>query len=174
MNKFAKALPITLGVIIVVLLGILAFVPGKKGTPSENSTSTPATSTPDNTTPSTTLPDGNPTSTLHAYTTKKGKTVNVYLASGQKVVSPLTITGNVPAGWAFEASFPVSILDANGTVLGQGPARVPNWMSTTTAWFGVTVSFPKPATATGTLLLRNDNPSGEAANADEIRIPVTF
>jgi hypothetical protein len=173
MNK--KALPIVLAVIILALLAILIFVPGKTANPSPVATYT-STSQP---TPTTTdviqLPNPeSSTSTLSAYASLKGKTVKISLAQNSQVISPIIITGNIPSGWAFEASFPVKLLDANGTVIGQGAARVPNWMSTTTAWFAVGVSFAKPTTSTGTLVLLADNPSGSAANADEVHLPVKF
>jgi hypothetical protein len=171
-----KTLPIVLGVIIVALIAAFFLIPGRNttvnpGTPYSSSTDT----TPGTITPTEPPTSANPADTLYAYRTTKGKTVNAYIAPNQKIISPFIVTGNVPAGWAFEASFPVQLLDGNGNIIGQGAARVPNWMSTTTtAWYGFSVSFSQPPTANGTLLLKNDNASGDAANADEVRIPVTF
>jgi len=40
--------------------------------------------------------------------------------------------------------------------------------------FAVSLAFDQPTTATGTLVLQKDNPSGLPENADEITIPVRF
>jgi hypothetical protein len=172
----SKTLSIILGVVIVVLLAILAFVPGRNTTvaPTATSTETGSINNPVPTSSVVDVPGPSPDAILYAYKSVKGRTVNAYLAPNSTVISPLTVTGNVPAGWAFEASFPAQLLDANGKLIGQGIARVPNWMSTTTAWYAVSVSFSKPTTSTGTLVFKRDNASGLPENDDQVRIPVKF
>jgi hypothetical protein len=97
------------------------------------------------------------------------------VASNQVVKSPLTVTGQARGNWYFEATFPVQLVDGNGKVLISAPAQAKSdWMTTEFVPFSVTLSFAKPATATGTLILRNDNPSGLPENAYELRIPVRF
>jgi hypothetical protein len=92
-----------------------------------------------------------------------------------KVASPLTVTGQARGNWYFEASFPVKLYDANGTLLAQKPAQAQgDWMTTNFVPFTVTLTFAKPATATGVLVLEKDNPSGLPQNDDKIEIPVTF
>lgn len=93
----------------------------------------------------------------------------------QVITSPLVVTGQARGNWYFEASFPVTLLDANGKVLAQVPAQAQGeWMVTTYVPFSVTLTFAKPTTATGTLVLQKDNPSGLPQNANELRIPVKF
>lgn len=126
-------------------------------------TSTQATSTPvQSTTPST---SGNATA-------KEIRNVNV--KANDVLTSPLTVTGEA-AGWYFEASFPVQLLDGTGKIIAQGPAQAQgDWMTTNFVPFKATLTFAKPATATGTLVLRNDNPSGLPENDRFLRIPVRF
>ena len=87
---------------------------------------------------------------------------------------PLVVTGRARGPWYFEASFPVKLLDSNGNVLAQGPAQAQSdWMTTDFVPFVITLNFTTTDTS-GTLVLQNDNPSGEPANAKSISIPVTF
>lgn len=91
------------------------------------------------------------------------------------VQSPLTVTGTARGNWYFEASFPVELIDANGKQLAIKPAQAQGeWMTTEFVPFSVTLIFPKPTTATGTLILRKDNPSGLLEHEDSISILVRF
>ncbi len=93
----------------------------------------------------------------------------------QAIESGVVINGQARGNWYFEASFPVKLLDANGKVLTQVPAQAQGeWMTTNYVPFSVKLTFSKPTTATGTLVLEKDNPSGLPENANEVRIPVTF
>lgn len=94
---------------------------------------------------------------------------------GTQVSSPLTITGKARGNWYFEASFPVKLVDANNVQLALQPAQAQSdWMTTDFVPFSVTLTYPTPATPTGTLILMKDNPSGEPQFDDQIAIPVTF
>jgi eight-cysteine-cluster-containing protein len=94
--------------------------------------------------------------------------------SGALVASPLALSGEA-AGWYFEATFPVKLLDANGKVLASGQARATaDWMTTDFVPFTAELDFHAPATATGTLVFKNDNPSGDPARDEIVSIPVTF
>ena len=91
------------------------------------------------------------------------------------ISSSVTITGQARGTWYFEASFPVKLLDENGKVLAVAPAQAQGeWMTTEYVPFTVTLAFVKPETATGTLVLEKDNPSGLPEHANELRIPVVF
>lgn len=97
------------------------------------------------------------------------------VAPGDQVSSPLKIDGRARGYWYFEASFPVELLDADGNQLAIKPAQAQGeWMTEDFVPFSVTLTFPTPATATGTLMLRKDNPSGLPENDDWLAIPVTF
>jgi hypothetical protein len=93
----------------------------------------------------------------------------------QQIASPLTVVGEARGPWYFEASFPVELKDGNGITIATAIADAQSdWM--TTAWvpFSVTLTFSTPSTATGSLILHKDNPSGESINDDELILPVTF
>lgn len=95
--------------------------------------------------------------------------------SGTKVTSPLVVSGRARGNWYFEASFPVKLLDSNGNQIAIAPAQAQgDWMTVDYVPFSVTLTFAQPVTATGTLILQKDNPSGEPQNDDSVSIPVTF
>lgn len=97
------------------------------------------------------------------------------VAPGDQVSSPLTVTGEARGYWYFEASFPVELLDGNGAQLAIAPAQAQSdWMTEDFVPYSVTLTFPTPSTATGTLMLRKDNPSGEPQFDDFLAIPVIF
>lgn len=91
------------------------------------------------------------------------------------VTSPLVVTGEARGSWYFEASFPVKLLDGNGTVLAQVPAHAQSdWMTTSFVPFTATLTFSKPAMSTGTLVLKKDNPSDMREHDDSISVRVRF
>lgn len=95
--------------------------------------------------------------------------------SGAIAESPLKITGEARGTWYFEASFPVKLFDGNGKELAVAPAQAEgDWMTTDFVPFAITLVFDVPQTATGTLVLIKDNPSGLPQNADSVSIPVRF
>ena len=111
-------------------------------------------------------------------TTGKGdadvlRTVSVH--AGDTVSSPLTVTGEARGTWYFEATFPARILDGAGKVLASGPAQAQgDWMTRAYVPFKVTLDFKVPASATGTLVLAKDNPSGMPEKDDDLRVPIRF
>lgn len=90
------------------------------------------------------------------------------------LTNPMTITGEVPGNWSFEASFPVELLDASGAVIARQPATLQgDWMTTSYVPFTVTLNFTEPEESqAGELILRKDNPSGLTENEDEVIINV--
>lgn len=108
-------------------------------------------------------------------TGKEDKIRVTNVSPNQIVSSPLVVQGEARGYWYFEASFPVELVDGNGKQLVITPAQAKGeWMTTEFVPFSVTLNFSKPTTATGTLILRNDNPSGLPENQEELRIPVRF
>ena len=96
-------------------------------------------------------------------------------AANAVVTSPVHITGKARGNWFFEASLPVRILDANGTVLASGPAMAQSdWMTTDFVPFDITLSFSAPTTNTGTIVVAKDNPSGLPEHDGSISIPIRF
>ena len=115
----------------------------------------------------------------------KGLIVISKPAHNELISSPLIVSGKARGTWYFEASFPIVLLDANGKVIAQshaeaqgdpedGSADGAGWMTEAFVPFSGTIEFTTPATKTGTILFRKDNPSGLPENDDAIGIPVRF
>lgn len=111
-------------------------------------------------------------------TAQPALTDNIHIASplpDSAVTSPLDVRGEARGMWFFEASFPVRLLDGNGNEIARTAAKTGgNWMTTDFVPFDATLTFAAPSTASGTLVLKRDNPSGEPANDAEVRVPVRF
>lgn len=91
------------------------------------------------------------------------------------VASPLVVSGSARGTWYSEAVFPVVLLDGTGQQIAQGQAQAQGeWMTEAYVPFTATLTFTKPATATGTLVLKKDNPSGLPANDKSLSIPIKF
>jgi Immunoglobulin-like domain of bacterial spore germination len=90
------------------------------------------------------------------------------------VSSPLVITGQARGGWYFEASFPVTLNDANGNTVAKGSAQAQgDWMTSEFVPFKATMIY-EANTSDGTLILENANPSGMEENAKKVSMPVQF
>ena len=98
----------------------------------------------------------------------------------QTISSPVTITGQAKGQWYFEATFPISIVDSAGVVIGQGPAQAQSdWMTNNFVPFKAVITFDKTkisniASKNGTIILKKDNPSGLPEHDDSIEIPIQF
>ena len=96
--------------------------------------------------------------------------------AGGTVSSPVAITGQARGTWYFEASFPVELLNASGTVIAQAPAQALGaWATTDFVLFSLSLPFPtQPSGSRGTLILKKDNESGDPSRDQSVSIPVTF
>lgn len=95
---------------------------------------------------------------------------------GATTTSPITITGEARGMWFFEGSFPVSVVDWDGKIIGQGIAEAQGeWMTENfvpfTAIVQYTVATSTPSNR-GTIILKKDNPSDMRQYDDAIEIPV--
>ncbi|MEK7183010.1 MAG: Gmad2 immunoglobulin-like domain-containing protein [Patescibacteria group bacterium] len=91
------------------------------------------------------------------------------------ITNPVTVTGEARGYWFFEASFPVKIYDANNNLLGTGIAQAQSdWMTEDFVPFTAIVNFTPSSTATGTIVLEKDNPSGLPENDNSLTVPVKF
>lgn len=94
---------------------------------------------------------------------------------GTTVTSPLVITGEARGNWFFEASFPIKLLDANGTMIATGFAQAEgDWMTEEFVPFRSEIQFMAPLTSSGTIVLEKDNPSGLPENDDSFVWPIEF
>ena len=91
------------------------------------------------------------------------------------VTTPLTVEGWARGNWFFEGSAPAIMTDSTGKVLATGTLHaLGDWMTTDYVAFRGIFSYALPITKTGTLILRNDNPSGDPDKQKELYIPVVF
>jgi hypothetical protein len=156
MNKTGWAV-IIVGILIIIAAIILFMLPGNTKAP--------------------TLGDGQATTTPPAPNPSYEDLLVVEsLKKDDSVSSPLTMWGRARGTWYFEASFPVQIKDASGAVIAEGPAQAQgDWMTEEYVPFMITLPFPaQPAGSVGTVVLRNDNPSGLPENDKSLEIPVRF
>ena len=92
------------------------------------------------------------------------------------ISSPLVIRGKARGSWYFEASAPVELRNASGAVIAQGHITAQgDWMTSDYVPFTATLTFTaQPTGSTGTLILKNDNPSGDPSREKELDIPLNF
>ncbi len=96
-------------------------------------------------------------------------------SSGSTISSPLSVSGEARGTWYFEGSFPVRVVDANGTELGVAPVQAEGeWMTEAFVPFSGTITFSTPTTKNGFVVFEKDNPSGLPSQGAEVRVPVTF
>lgn len=92
-----------------------------------------------------------------------------------RISSPIKLEGKARGGWYFEASFPIKIVDEQENLLGENSAQAQGeWMTEKFVPFQSEISFDKPNTKEGKIILEKANPSGLEKNADELRIPIKF
>ncbi|MCX6781623.1 MAG: DUF333 domain-containing protein [Candidatus Magasanikbacteria bacterium] len=93
----------------------------------------------------------------------------------EPILGSLTINGTMPGSWYFEATARVEIYDANGKQVAIAPAQAKGeWMTTNSVPFEAVLKFDAPETATGTLVLKNDNPSDLRENDKSEIYPIVF
>lgn len=97
------------------------------------------------------------------------------LKSDQEISSPFTLKGTAIGPWYFEGSFPIELRDGNNKPILIQPAQAKGeWMTENFVPFSTILTFSKPTTSTGTLILHKDNPSGEASRDESLTIPIRF
>jgi len=105
-----------------------------------------------------------------------------YPEPGEEITSPLTVRGEARGTWYFEASFPITVVDWDGRVIGQGYAQAEGeWMTEEFVPFEGAVEFTHPFTKDaqdfmrrGTVIFQKDNPSGLPEHDDAFEVPVRF
>ncbi len=94
------------------------------------------------------------------------------IVSGATVPQSFTITGIAPGPWYFEASFPIDVVSATGTILTTVVATAQSdWMTIDDVPFAANVSVQN-YTGAATLVLRRDNPSGLPEHDASVSIPI--
>lgn len=92
---------------------------------------------------------------------------------GSIVQSPLSVAGKARGTWFFEGQFSIVLRSEGGQPLARGTAEATtNWMTEKLVPFRATLAFSSPAANVGVLVFYKANPSGLAAQADSLSIPV--
>lgn len=99
--------------------------------------------------------------------------------AGSSVFSPVVLSGEARGSWFFEGSFPVSIVDAEGAVLGEGFVTAnADWMTNDFVPFVGLVEYKLDASVgsstPGSVVLRKDNPSGLPEHDDSFEVNVVL
>jgi hypothetical protein len=110
------------------------------------------------------------------FQSKHGVSVTVVQpTSGEKITSPLKVSGTVPGSWSFEASFPIEILDANRRPVAERFATITgDWMTEKPVKFTASITFVPPVSDSGFVVIKKANPEGDQATDDSVEIPVRF
>lgn len=92
------------------------------------------------------------------------------------ISSPFITNGKARGTWFFEGSFPIEVIDSNGTSLGTGIAHAQgDWMTEAYVPFDATITFITATSTThGFVLYKKDNPSGMPEHDAVIAVPVIF
>lgn len=98
------------------------------------------------------------------------------------VSTPLSVSGQARGYWYFEASFPITITNWDGLIIGEGFATAQgDWMTEEFVPFTATLEFENPYVAgqpdfmkRGSLILQKDNPSDLPENDNALEIPIYF
>jgi hypothetical protein len=86
-----------------------------------------------------------------------------------------TVIGKARGTWYFEASFPIEVLNASGTVIARGVAQAQSdWMTTEFVPFKAEIVAPMSYIGKATLVLKKDNPSGIKEKDASISFPITI
>jgi len=154
---------------LIIVAGVVVLVMVPMPAPKTSTMANPATTT--------TTATGTETASSSLPSNTMSDTIVVTSPGGNATVqSPLILSGTARGSWYFEATAPAKLVNAANVVIAQGPITAQgDWMTNDFVPFSGSLTFlPQPAGSTGTLVLMNDNPSGDPANQKELDIPVKF
>lgn len=99
-----------------------------------------------------------------------------YPKEGQKINSPLKISGKAKGSWFFEGSFSIELVDIDRNIISRGIATsTKDWMTEDFIDFTSEIYFDKPTSTTNAIIiLKKDNPSGNLEFDQSVFIPVTL
>jgi hypothetical protein len=120
--------------------------------------------------------DGNTfTQIIGSRDSKAGLIVVDNLPDGAQVTSPIQITGKARGPWFFEASFPIALVDEDGTQLAIAIATAQGeWMTTEFVPFTATLLYASSTRGPAKLVFMKDNPSGMPEFDDSLVVPVVL
>jgi len=92
------------------------------------------------------------------------------------VSNPIEVTGEARGMWFFEGSFPITVVNWNGLIIGEGFATAQGeWMVEEFVPFTANIAFTRESDSyndRGTLILRRDNPTGLPEHDAALEIPI--
>jgi hypothetical protein len=98
--------------------------------------------------------------------------------AGAVLTSPVTVSGMARGSWFFEASAPVTVVNWDGLIIGQGHVTAEgDWMTSEFVPFSGTISYTIDSNTPydrGAIIFQKDNPSGLPEHDDAREIPITF
>lgn len=109
-----------------------------------------------------------------------GKIVISAPIASAEITSPVTIAGQARGTWFSEGVFPVEVHDSNDKLLGSGQGNfapknaTDTWMTEDFVDFKGEIKFSQPTTASGYLLFKKDNPSGNPAMDESVKVAIRF
>ena len=118
-----------------------------------------------------------------SYTNASANDITVELPfPGAVVGKEFAIIGEARGPWFFEASFPVVVTDWDGLVIYETHAEAQpdpgtgevNWMTNDFVPFRANVTIPESYIGKGTIILKNDNPSGLPERDKAVEFPITI
>lgn len=117
---------------------------------------------------------------------KKGVAITYKNASADKIVidtptpgavtgKTFSIKGKARGNWYSEAVFPVLVLDMSGKTLTQVQAHADGeWMTEALSPWTANVTVPDSYTGAATIVVTNDNPSGDPSRDASASFPITI
>lgn len=94
------------------------------------------------------------------------------------ISDPAIISGMARGQWYFEGSFPITVTDWNGLIIGEGFVTAQGeWMTTEFVPFAGEITFtvpPETQYQRGTIIFQKNNPTGLPEFDDALEIPVNF
>ena len=100
-----------------------------------------------------------------------------YPKAGQKITSPIQISGSARGSWFFEGDFPVVLTNWDGLIIAETFATAQGeWMTEDFVPFTATIEFESndSISSRGSLILMKDNPSGLPENDDVLEVNILF
>lgn len=96
----------------------------------------------------------------------------------EAIASPLIVKGKARGTWFFEGSFPITLVNWDGLIIGGGYATAQGeWMTTEYVPFEGTITFDRPDTQVsdrGWIILQKDNPTGDPKFDNALEVEITY
>jgi hypothetical protein len=108
---------------------------------------------------------------------EKGVTLYITLPDPKiSYTSPIQISGRAPGNWFFEANAPVTLVNWDGLILGEGHINATgDWMTTDYVPFTGSITFSGDTLYNrGALIFKKDNASGLPEHDDSAQMSITI